>query len=102
MHPTKPNVTTNGRFHAASFCLTTHDVDGFTSIGGGKLTTHRQMAEAVADHVCEKLGVEGQCRTADEVLPGHDDPDALNGFVREFAADSPADADVTDTSVSNP
>jgi glycerol-3-phosphate dehydrogenase len=72
------------------------EVDGFTSIVGGKLTTHRQMAEAVADHVCETLGVSGQCRTADEPLPGHDDPAALDEFVREFAAVSPADADVTD------
>jgi glycerol-3-phosphate dehydrogenase len=75
---------------------TRDDVGGFTSIVGGKLTTHRKMAEAVADHVCEKLDVEGQCRTADEALPGHDDPDALDGFVREFAAASPADTDVTD------
>lgn len=71
------------------------DVAGFTSIVGGKLTTHRQMAEAVADHVCEKLGVAGQCRTHEEPLPGHDDSTALDGFVREFAAVSPADEDVT-------
>jgi glycerol-3-phosphate dehydrogenase len=75
-----------------------HDgAEGFTSIVGGKLTTHRQMAETVADHVCEKLGPDGQCRTADEALPGHDDPAALDGFVSEFAAASPADRDVTDT-----
>jgi glycerol-3-phosphate dehydrogenase len=70
-------------------------VDGFTSIVGGKLTTHRRMAEAVADHVCGELGVSGACRTADESLPGHDDPAALDELVEEFGANSPADSDVT-------
>jgi glycerol-3-phosphate dehydrogenase len=70
-------------------------VDGFTSIVGGKLTTHRRMAEAVADHVCAELGVSGACRTDEERLPGHDDPAALDEFVAEFGADSPADSDVT-------
>ncbi len=71
-------------------------LEGFTSIVGGKLTTYRKMAEAVSDHVCETLGVEGRCRTHEEPLPGHDDPDALDEFVREFGANSPADEDVTD------
>lgn len=72
------------------------EVRGFTSIVGGKLTTYRRMAEAVTDHVCEQLGVPGECRTADKVLPGHDDPAALDEFVGEFDANAPADADVTD------
>ncbi|WP_435079387.1 FAD-dependent oxidoreductase [Halococcus sp. AFM35] len=71
-------------------------IDGFTSIVGGKLTTHRRMAEAVADHVCEELGVAGACRTDEERLPGHDDPAVLDELVAEFEAGSPADSDVTD------
>ncbi|EMA43990.1 FAD-dependent oxidoreductase [Halococcus saccharolyticus] len=71
------------------------DTEGFTSIVGGKLTTHRRMAEAVADHVCERLGVDAACRTADNPLPGHDDPAVLDELVREFDAGSPADRDVT-------
>ncbi len=71
-------------------------IDGFTSIVGGKLTTHRRMAEAVADHVCEELGVSGTCRTDEKRLPGHDDPAVLDELVAEFGADSPADSDVTD------
>jgi len=71
------------------------DIGGLTSIVGGKLTTHRRMAEAVADHVCARLGVDAACRTADEPLPDHDDPAALDELVREFDAGSPADADVT-------
>src|SRR5699024_3279385 len=43
---------------------------GMTSIVGGKLTTYRLMAEQITDHVCEKLGVEGSCRTAEQPLPG--------------------------------
>jgi glycerol-3-phosphate dehydrogenase len=80
------------------FFLLDHSLDGvggFTSIVGGKLTTHRRMAEAVADHVCEKLGVARACRTDERRLPGHDDPATLDELVTEFGADSPADSDVT-------
>jgi glycerol-3-phosphate dehydrogenase len=45
-------------------------VENFVSIVGGKLTTHRLMAEQTADVVCSKLGVTERCTTADEVLPG--------------------------------
>jgi glycerol-3-phosphate dehydrogenase len=70
-------------------------ITGFTSIVGGKLTTHRRMAETVADHVCEQLGMTANCRTATEPLPGSDDPAALDELVREFGAGTPADKDVT-------
>jgi glycerol-3-phosphate dehydrogenase len=40
------------------------------SIAGGKLTTHRSMAERVVDQVCRHLGHQGTCRTADVPLPG--------------------------------
>jgi glycerol-3-phosphate dehydrogenase len=42
------------------------------SIVGGKLTTCRQMAEAVVDRLAERMGVTEPCRTATEVLPGAD------------------------------
>ncbi len=70
------------------------DRPGLTTVVGGKLTTHRLMAEAVADHVCGRLGVEAACRTAEEELPGADDPARLDELVREFGIDAPADADV--------
>jgi len=39
--------------------------NGLVSIGGGKLTTYRQMAERVVDQVAERLGGKaGKCRTA--------------------------------------
>jgi glycerol-3-phosphate dehydrogenase len=42
------------------------------SIVGGKLTTCRQMAEAVVDRLAERMGVTAPCTTATEVLPGAD------------------------------
>ena len=48
-------------------------VGNFVSIVGGKITTHRLMAEQTADVVCAKLGLTEPCTTADEVLPGQGD-----------------------------
>jgi glycerol-3-phosphate dehydrogenase len=47
-------------------------LDNMLSIVGGKLTTCRQMAEAVVDRLAERMGVTEPCRTATEVLPGAD------------------------------
>ena len=48
-------------------------VEGFITITGGKTTTFRLMAEAAVDAVCEHVGVDRQCRTADEPLAGSED-----------------------------
>jgi glycerol-3-phosphate dehydrogenase len=48
-------------------------VGGFLTITGGKLTTYRLMAETVVDAMCEQLGEERTCRTAQEALPGSED-----------------------------
>jgi glycerol-3-phosphate dehydrogenase len=45
-------------------------IANFTSIVGGKLTTHRLMAEHTADRVCRKIGLNVACTTADDALPG--------------------------------
>jgi glycerol-3-phosphate dehydrogenase len=47
-------------------------VDNFVSVVGGKLTTHRLMAEQTVDLVAEKLGVTTPCTTATEMLPGRE------------------------------
>src|SRR5918996_5283309 len=47
-------------------------LDNMFSIVGGKLTTCRQMAEAVGDRPAERMGVTAPCTTATEVLPGAD------------------------------
>jgi glycerol-3-phosphate dehydrogenase len=45
-------------------------VAGFVTIGGGKATTLRAMAEATANVVCRKLGVDRPCTTRQvELLP---------------------------------
>lgn len=43
---------------------------GLITIAGGKLTTCRLMAKDTVDAVCQELGTERPCRTADTPLPG--------------------------------
>jgi len=69
------------------------DVGGLTTVTGGKLTTHRLMAESVTDHVCARLGVVGRCRTDEEALPFAGDRSGLDELVRSFGMDPPADRD---------
>ena len=84
-----------GRGISRDFAVVAHDAaPGLVSVVGGKLTTHRRMAEAVADHVCGALGVDEPCRTASEPLPGAGDPERLDELAREFGAVGPADSDV--------
>jgi glycerol-3-phosphate dehydrogenase len=57
-----------------SHALLDHDsrdgVAGFLTITGGKATTFRLMAEVTVDAVCQHLGEQRPCTTADESLPG--------------------------------
>ncbi|QLH84079.1 FAD-dependent oxidoreductase [Halosimplex pelagicum] len=68
-------------------------VGNFLSVVGGKLTTYRLMAEATADAVCERLGVDEPCRTAETPLPSADDPEALDRFVADIGGPGPSDSD---------
>jgi glycerol-3-phosphate dehydrogenase len=45
--------------------------EGLVTITGGKATTLRGMAEAAADVVARKLGIDEPCRTREVVLPPH-------------------------------
>jgi glycerol-3-phosphate dehydrogenase len=86
-----------GRGISRGFFLLDHAGDGvenMASVVGGKLTTYRHMAEATSDHVCEYLGVEAECATADERLPVVDDPSRLDELVAEFDGQGPTDQDV--------
>lgn len=87
-----------GRGISRGFYLLDHDerdgIEGFSSIVGGKLTTYRAMAEATSDHVADRLGIESECRTAEEPLVGHDGSREIDELVAEFEADNPADSDV--------
>jgi glycerol-3-phosphate dehydrogenase len=62
---------------------------GMTSIVGGKLTTYRMMAERLSDHVCERLGVEAECETADVAIPGSEDGGTLAAKMDEYGLRSP-------------
>ena len=48
-------------------------LSGMLTIGGGKLTTYRLMAEHIVDAMNRQLGEERPCTTADEVIPGSED-----------------------------
>jgi glycerol-3-phosphate dehydrogenase len=65
------------------------DLAGMTSIVGGKFTTYRMMGEEISDHVCEKFGVDADCRTADVSLPGSEEFSVLRDYMDEFGLRSP-------------
>ena len=65
------------------------DRPGMTTVVGGKFTTYRVMAESVADHVCERFGVDAACRTADVPLPGSEEFSVLRDYMDEFGLRSP-------------
>jgi glycerol-3-phosphate dehydrogenase len=65
------------------------DTPGLTTVVGGKLTTYRLMAEAVADHVCGELGVEAESDTASVPLPGSERPGDLDAAMERFGLRSP-------------
>jgi glycerol-3-phosphate dehydrogenase len=86
-----------GRGISRGFHLLEHAGDGVAnccSIVGGKLTTYRRMAEATADLVCDRLGVDAACSTADERLPGASEPARLDEFVRRFDGQGLTDTDL--------
>lgn len=43
---------------------------GLWSVIGGKLTTHRQLAEEAVDKICAALGIDAKCQTRRMPLPG--------------------------------
>jgi len=82
----------DGRAISRGFALLDHadeGAEGLVTVVGGKLTTYRRMAEATADVVCDRLGVDAACRTADRPLPGNEDPARLDA-TDAFDVDAPA------------
>jgi glycerol-3-phosphate dehydrogenase len=65
------------------------DLPGMTTIVGGKLTTYRMMAESISDHVCDLLGHEATCDTADAPLPGSESEARMEELMDEFGIRSP-------------
>lgn len=71
--PRKADADTGRELSRTFKCFDHADegVEGFVTITGGKATTLRGMAEATADVVCQKLGVDEPCRTKEVVLLPH-------------------------------
>src|SRR4051812_7657782 len=61
------------RAHAVVDHRARDGVDGLLTMSGGKLTTLRLMAQDLVDGMCDQLGEQRPCRTADERLPGSED-----------------------------
>ncbi|TFF96650.1 FAD-dependent oxidoreductase [Candidatus Thorarchaeota archaeon] len=62
----------------------TNGVSGLLSFTGGKLVMCRHMAEAVTDTVCAKLGIEAECRTHLEPLPGNEEDVDVLALAEEY------------------
>jgi glycerol-3-phosphate dehydrogenase len=62
---------------------------GMTTIVGGKFTTYRKMAAAVADHLCEKFGSNATCSTDSVPLPGSESEPVIESYMAEFGLRSP-------------
>jgi len=69
-------------------------VDNAVSVVGGKLTTYRMMAASTADLVCDRLGIDAECETAEHELVGADDPERLDEAITRFDGQGPTDVDV--------
>ncbi|WP_196592979.1 anaerobic glycerol-3-phosphate dehydrogenase subunit GlpA [Pectinatus sottacetonis] len=78
LYSADPNA--KGRSASRGFVALDHAHDGikhFMSVCGGKFTTYRLMAEKVCDMVCEQLGVNEKCHTADENLVEDPSPELM-------------------------
>jgi len=94
-------VDRGGRGISRGFVRLDHAADGvenMVSIVGGKLTTYRRMAEAVADLVCDRIGCAASCSTADRAMSGADDPTRLDRAVASFGGQGPTDTDIVESS----
>ena len=64
----------DGRKISRGIALVDHEerdgVAGIITITGGKLVTHRMMAETAVDLACKKLNVDRKCATHKKPLPG--------------------------------
>ncbi len=93
LYDPNPEASTDTGDVTRDFFLLDHrdrdGIDGFTSVVGGKLTTYRAMAESVADHLCDRFGVDASCRTHEEPLPGSRDPAILDDYMNRFGLRSP-------------
>ncbi|WP_432748819.1 anaerobic glycerol-3-phosphate dehydrogenase subunit GlpA [Pectinatus frisingensis] len=79
LYSADPNA--KGRSASRGFVALDHAHEGvkhFFSVCGGKFTTYRLMAEKVCNMVCEQLGVNEKCHTAEENLVDDPSPELIN------------------------
>ncbi len=71
-----------------NFKLVDHEerdgVKGYVSFEGGKLVIYRIMAEKMTDLICQKLGIEAECRTHLEPLPGAESDVDIELWAEEY------------------
>ncbi len=83
----RPLIGSSGREASRTFTIIDHEKTdellGLVTIGGGKLTTYRLMAEKLSDLVSSKLGASRTCRTHKEPLPGYYDPIEISRMLRK-------------------
>ena len=81
-------VGVSGREISRTFKVFDHEetdnIEGFVSIGGGKMCTARLMAEKLSDLVARKLGLRAPCRTHVEPLPGAEDEVDIQSLARKY------------------
>ncbi len=71
IRPLLKSTDADGRGASRGFALVTHEesrVSNFVTVTGGKLTTYRLMAEKTVDFICQRLGVDKKCETADAIV----------------------------------
>jgi glycerol-3-phosphate dehydrogenase len=71
-----------------NFRLVDHEerdgVKGYVSFEGGKMVIYRIMAEKMTDLICQKLGIEAECRTHVELLPGSEGDVDIELWAEEY------------------
>ena len=84
-------VTSNGRIAPSAVSreeIILEDRSGLVTVAGGKLTTHRRIAERVVDHVMKGLGRPlGHCPTLNTPLPGARSESDSSLPIDDFPAD---------------
>ena len=70
----QPEEKANDRAISRGFALIDHEkrdgLKNLITITGGKLVTHRLMAQKTSDLICEKMGIDVPCSTHLKPLPG--------------------------------
>jgi len=81
----------NDRAISRGFVLIDHGkrdgIQNLITITGGKLMTHRLMAEKTSDLICEKMGRDVPCSTHLKPLPGSNRPTSLKERLEQFSTD---------------